>query len=268
MFVILFLLAASRVLVACSGAPPEPQAKPRPQVPPEVFEIISAARGGNLEKVAAMLEKNPALVHAQTAEGETPLLAAFGGLRINEKLVEFLIAKGADVNAHGLMRSTPLHSAASRGNAKIARLLLDHDADVNARDILNRTPLTHIYLFRPRREMAELLIARGAEVDIFAAAAFGKIARLKELLDRDPRLLESFTFALLTPLHFAALNGQVEAVKLLLERGANPERTDATRQSAADLALEAGHKELADLLTKAARERAAARKSPATATRP
>ena len=59
---------------------------------------------------------------------------------------------------------TPLHIAASRGHKEVAELLIAKGADVNAKDYRGNTPL-HATASVGRREVAELLIANSANVN-------------------------------------------------------------------------------------------------------
>jgi ankyrin repeat protein len=60
------------------------------------------------------------------------------------------------------------------------------------------------------------------EPDAFETAAFGLEPRLRELLDADPDAAKAFSGDGFTALHLAAFMGHPGAVKLLLERGADP----------------------------------------------
>ena len=66
--------------------------------------------------------------------------------------------------------------------------------------------------------------AEDADVDVFDAAALGRVGRLRELLDGDPELVQTLSDDGFTPLHFACFSGSAEAVRLLVERGAPLER--------------------------------------------
>ena len=57
--------------------------------------------------------------------------------------------------------------------------------------------------------------------EIHAAARAGDVARVRALLDQDPRLVSATETAGWTPLHFAAQGGYEELAELLLDRGAN-----------------------------------------------
>ncbi len=81
------------------------------------------------------------------------------------EVAEFLIDKGADVNAIDKNLITPLHRAALGSGSKVAKILIDKGADVNAKDSRGRTPL-HDAAGYGNDQMVELLIERGAQVDV------------------------------------------------------------------------------------------------------
>ncbi len=66
--------------------------------------------------------------------------------------------------------------------------------------------------------------AAGAELDVFDAAALGRVERLRGLLDADPGLVGTLSDDGFTPLHLACFSGSPDAVRLLVERGAPLER--------------------------------------------
>jgi len=74
-------------------------------------------------------------------------------------------------------------------------------------------------LYEGRNEDAEAL-RRGAELDLFEAAALGEVTHLAELLDEgaDPNAFAPDGF---TPLTLAAFFKHAEAARLLLDRGAD-----------------------------------------------
>ena len=78
-------------------------------------------------------------------------------------------------------------------------------------------------LYAGDRAGAEALAAE-VELDVFDAAALGRVDRLRELLDADPGLAATLSDDGFTPLHLACFAGGPDAVRLLVERGAPLER--------------------------------------------
>jgi ankyrin repeat protein len=79
--------------------------------------------------------------------------------------------------------------------------------------------------------VAELLLARGARPDVFVASVRGDLEQLRRVLEDNPALVASHSADGWTPLHLAAHFGQVEAVRLLLQAGADV-RARSTNPSA------------------------------------
>jgi ankyrin repeat protein len=77
-------------------------------------------------------------------------------------------------------------------------------------------------LYEGDREGAERLLAERDPIDVFEAAAFGRVERLRELVEADPGLVRAFSPDGFTALHFAAFFRQPDAARTLLQRGADP----------------------------------------------
>jgi len=77
-------------------------------------------------------------------------------------------------------------------------------------------------LYEGDRERAERLLAERDQLDVFEAAAFGRVERLRELLVADPGLAAAFSPDGFTALHFSAFFSSPGAAALLLEHGADP----------------------------------------------
>jgi len=71
------------------------------------------------------------------------------------------------------------------------------------------------------RARVDELLAADPKLDVFEAAAFGRNDRLRELLDEDPSHANAFGDDGFHPLGLACFFGQLEAARLLLDRGAN-----------------------------------------------
>lgn len=157
-------------------------------------------------------------------DGATALhIAAANG---KKKAVNLLISSLADVNAKDDDESTPLHQAIASRKIKCVKALLNAEGiDLEARDSTLSTPLILASLLNII-EVVKLLIEKKASFDAGDERDF-------------------------TPLHHACSYGYFEIVQILLEAGADPNRTalidDTTPFHQAVLN---GHHELIDILIK------------------
>jgi ankyrin repeat protein len=72
-----------------------------------------------------------------------------------------------------------------------------------------------------RSDIAALLLERGVELDVFAACMAGARERVSELIERDPELVKSYSPDGWTPLHLACFFNQPAIAEALIERGAD-----------------------------------------------
>jgi ankyrin repeat protein len=174
--------------------------------------------------------------------GDGPLMrAALWGARI--PMMELLVRHGADVNAlwHG---DFPIVFAPCETVDPVAlRWLLEHGANPNPRRNSPGTALDYViasYVRSPElRDCIDLLVAAGGKTQFGAPPVLdvlcGRMERLNECLDADPELVARrfpeldfgatggrlLTLRGATLLHVAAEYRNLEAVTLLLDRGAN-----------------------------------------------
>lgn len=122
--------------------------------------VVAAAAGGDIATVRTALDRYPKLIKYREWEGATLLHGAVG--RNQLEMAEFLLSRGAAVNAKDKEAIRPLHVAAMNGNVPILRLLLDHGAKRDPIDRSGRTPLDRAVEWE-QADAAEFLRGRGAE---------------------------------------------------------------------------------------------------------
>jgi uncharacterized protein len=106
------------------------------------------------------------------------------------------------------------------GDADGLRRILQQDpAQSEARDSAGVSLLMHS-LYRGRRDLAELIASKKEALDIFEAAALGRLDRLKQYLRDAASAINSRSNDGFTALHFACFFGQPDAARLLIENGA------------------------------------------------
>jgi uncharacterized protein len=77
-------------------------------------------------------------------------------------------------------------------------------------------------LHRGDNERVRQLLERQLELNVFEAAALGEAGRLREILADDPENANAFGDDGFQPLPLACYYGHVEAARVLLEHGADP----------------------------------------------
>ena len=126
------------------------------------LDVFEAAAVGAHDRLASLIDGDPALLAARSVDGFTPLhLASFFG---HEACVRVLLGAGADPShvATNPMTVTPLHSAAAGGHTAVVELLLSAGADPDARQSGGWTAL-HSAAQNGDVATARALLGRGAD---------------------------------------------------------------------------------------------------------
>ena len=159
--------------------------------PTELFK--SAVEAGDVGSVRELLQSHPDLVS-----------------KINEPIFSF---------------DRPAAHVACR-NLELLDLLLAHGADLNARSTWAKGGFGVLEQVSPKE--AAPLIARGARIDIWAAAHLGMMKEVADLIAGDPSLVHGKGGDGKRPLHFAQT---IEIARFLLDYGAEIDALDDDHDS-------------------------------------
>ena len=108
--------------------------------------------------------------------------------------------------------------------------------------------LTAVY--HRQKEIVNLLVARGASLSLFEAAAAGEVERVERLVAGDPSTVNTYSADGWTPLHLAAFFGHTKIAELLLSSDADVAARSRNSNGNTPLhaALAGNHKMVAGLL--------------------
>jgi ankyrin repeat protein len=113
-----------------------------------------------------------------------------------------------------------LVDAAKTGDEARVRELLAADPRLAVQRLPTGESPLMAALYRGHLAIVDVLVELGAEVDVFAAAATGRLPELAEALGQ-PGAISAYSYDGWTPLHLAAFFGQLDAARLLVEAGAD-----------------------------------------------
>jgi len=209
-------------------------------------KLLDAIRRGDADAVAAQLDAEPSLVMAASGPTSPILLAVYHG---RADIAGLFTARGAALS---------FAEAIALGDAERVRELLQDDPSLVARRTPDGFAPAALAIFFRHPELARELIERGADVSLaadnpqkvaplHAAAAVADAASMRLLLERgaDPNARQQGGY---TPLHGSASRGDLESAKILLEHGADREAKNDDGKTAVDVAYERGHPDFANWL--------------------
>jgi ankyrin repeat protein len=190
--------------------------------------FLSAAETGNTALINEFL-KLPIDVNEETKDGDTALILVAG--TGNDEIVKTLVDRGAVIDHIGFLGRTPLTAAISSKKYATAKLLLDLGAKPDLVIDTYTAPLHHV--IDPNGDVEK-------EVELIKLLAVNKtIINLQNPVSKKTVLFD------------AVENKKFEAVKILLERGADPNIRDRRGRTAlryAKYAVYAKDEKIAKLL--------------------
>lgn len=170
--------------------------------------LMAAAKDGDNDRIKALIEQG-ADVNRPNRNGGTPIM--YAALSGNPETVALLIENDARVDAVAKNGWTALMIASVKGFPEVARLLLEHGAQANRGDVYSWTPLMRA-VYERRLRIVRLLV-ENTRTQVNQRGENG-----------------------ITALHLAVVNGDADAVKLLLAGGADPGVEDNSGRTAVDIA--------------------------------
>lgn len=207
-------------------------------------ELAEAIKAGDAERVRALIDADASLLRTPENNVTPLLLAVYLG---KPELARLLVERGAPVS---------FAEACALGDEPRAKEMLAADPDVLQSRTADGFPALGVAIFFGHGALARWLIDQGADVNaaaenaarvapLHAAAAVRDRETLRLLLDRgaDPNARQQSDY---TPLHGAASRGDVEIAKLLLAHGAQSDARATDGMTPADVARKYGQNEFAE----------------------
>ena len=190
--------------------------------------------------------------------GLTPLaLAAANG---SAAMIGVLLDAGADANAPDPAGDTPLMNAARVGSLDAVTLLLDRGSKIDASDATYQQTALMVAVRENHPDIVKLLISRGASVN-----AKTRVGRAPQWIL--PNSVPGFGHGIgivrgglpprgsrapipggMTPLLYAARDGRMDTVRMLLDAGANINERDANDIPSLIIAITNNHPDVARFL--------------------
>ncbi len=196
--------------------------------------LIWAAQGDKPETAELLIERGAKIEESASSYGLTAFgeAAKYGRVQV----MKVLIKHHADVNANGNNGVTPLMYAAQNRDVEAVRFLLANGARVNTKAekttalyyaVSNRCRSESEELTAKTNKIVKLLLQRGADpkasgsLALYEAAAYDQVEAVAMMLDRgaDVNAMEEDGS---TALLIALRHDCVDTARVLLERGADP----------------------------------------------
>jgi uncharacterized protein len=205
----------------------------------ESSSLLQAAYDGDVERVAALI-RSGANVNEANEFGATPMSEA--AKRGDTAVLKLLLQAGADPESANDEGETALMLVARTGDVEAAKLLLKAGARVDTREKWGGQTALIWAAAQNQPDMVKFLAAHGADVN--ARSAVRDWGRRMTAEERPKDMNRGGMSALM----FAARDGHIEAVRTLLQAGADVDFADPDGSTALIVALMNGHWDTARLL--------------------
>lgn len=224
-------------------------------------KLLEFAASGQKSYLEKLLQRDAVNLDHRDAQNNSGLHRAIQ--THHAECAKLLITHGANVNARGVDRKTPLSLCVQRGDNELLAFLIDNGAATEAQeDDEHLTPLL-VAARDCQYLLVKTLLQKGANIHaldsrgwtaLHYAADRGQSNVVMELLDSSqpekPDLEAKTTQEGWTPLVLAAHNGHKDVMNLLLDAGADAGTPTRRRWTALMVAAEGGHEDVVRTLLK------------------
>ena len=211
-------------------------------------DIIAAVHTGEIDKIKAVLQADPALALAKDERGVSALMHAY--YRGRPDIAELLLTARADLD---------VFEAAASGRAQTVSEILDRDAGQAKAWSVDGFTALHFAAFFNQPTIARELVRRGADVDAVSmnpmevtplhSAAAAHATEIVRMLAESDAPVNAKQHGGWTALHAAADYGDEEMIKILLEHGADPLTQNDDGKTPAQIAQLKGRDKALQLLS-------------------
>ncbi len=178
------------------------------------------------------------------------------------RTVQQLLNRGFDANTLDPQGQHGLLVAIKEPSPKVVKTLVDAPKiDLNTLNVLGESPLM-LAALKGELELASQMVKKGADVNktgwtpLHYAASNGHVPLIRLLIENHA-YIDAESPNSTTPLMMASMYGSPEAVKLLIEEGADPLLKNQQGLTALDFANRGKRPDAIELLTKAVRKKQA-----------
>lgn len=119
--------------------------------------------------------------------------------------------------------------AIKTGEMAKVKQLLDRDPSLVDAEADNGLSAALVAAYYNEPDIAQLLVQRGASLDVFEAAAVGALDRMKELIAAHPDLVNAYAPDGFQPLGLASFFGHTPVIEFLLDKGAEVDSPSKNR---------------------------------------
>ncbi|XP_072448891.1 putative palmitoyltransferase ZDHHC13 isoform X1 [Chiloscyllium punctatum] len=207
------------------------------------WDIVRATQYGIIDRCKELIEAG---YDVRQPDKENVTLLHWAAINNRIDLVKYYVSKGAIVDQlGGDLNSTPLHWATRQGHLSMVVLLMKYGADPSLVDREGFTCL-HLAVQFQHMPIVAYLVAKGQDVDVpdmngqtalmMAASRIlgpeptGFLVKLNASVNAIDKVHRN------TPLHWAVMSGNVAALSVLLDAGANVELENAMGETPLGLA--------------------------------